>query len=116
MVKELQGLSLKIDLVSPDNQLVNTEEVLQASHRTSGQRPPAAPLEEEKAEVLHENEVVIAAGAAKAESTSKGNDSLTAIIEADLDFEKEFKAGQAKVPEEATQDVTSEEVDKGKST
>ena len=116
LVKELQGLSLKIDLVSPDNQLVNTEEVLQASHRTSGQRPPAAPLEEEKAEVLHENEVVVAAGAAKAESTSKGNDSLTAIIEADLDFEKEFKANQAKVPEEATQDVKSEEVDKGEST
>ncbi len=86
---------------------------MQASHRTSGHRPPATPLKEEKTEVLHENEVVVAAGAAKLENTFKGNDSLTAIIEADLDFEKEFKANQAKVPEEAVQDVKSEEVDGG---
>ena len=107
LVKELQGLSLKVDLVSPDNHLVSTEEILEANLRQDDRRRAAAvPLPEKRPAILKEeavSEESSAEGGGETGSKEKGED-LTSIIEEDLDFEQESQSKQVTVGEEVSQE------------
>ena len=91
LVKELQGLCLKIDLVGPDNQLVNTEDILEAGSNR-GRRPAVDSRTEARppVELQPASEPAAVVVAEAAEGEAKG-DSMTAMIEEDLDFESELK-------------------------
>ena len=54
--------------------------------------------------------MVITDSIASQVDASKRGDSLTAVIEADLDFEQESKATQETTVEEAAQEIQAEEI------
>ncbi len=117
LVKELQGLGLKIDLVDQDNKLVNAEEVLEATMRQKSQYRPTVKIPEE--DIVVES-LVGASGKAEADENSNESDlhetDLDEIIEEDLNFEREFEqlvtdkpAVDVPVEEIVAQDDVSEE-------
>ena len=96
LVKELQGLCLKIDLVSPDNRLVNTEVVLEAGLNRSRRRPvgQGAETRSSGAQPMEEAVSVAVAGAGAQQGEEAESHDMTAIIEEDLDFESKLKPAE----------------------
>ena len=88
LVKELQGLGLKIDLIDQDDQLVNAEEVLDANLHQKGQNQPTIVVPEE--ETVAAKQVASDSSEADEEDDEEENDNLDEIISSDINFDKEF--------------------------
>ena len=117
LVKELQGLGLKIDLVDQDNKLVNAEDILEASMRQKSFSQPTVKMPEEEIAV---EGLVVAEKTADDEEDDDESDlhesDLDEIIEGDLNFEREFEqpisnqpVNETPVEEVVVQDEISEE-------
>ena len=88
LVKELQGLGLKIDLVSPDNKLIDAEEVLKANLTKKGREQPVIEIPNEDIPI---EPVFAGENDNNAEpEEEEGGDNLEEIIGEDLNFDKEF--------------------------
>ena len=108
LVKELQGLGLKIDLVDQENQLVNAEEVLEASLHQKGQEQPIV-MPEETLEVAEVTASQPTEGDDSDDTETETDDSggdLDEIIGEDLNFSQEFETTE-------TDKETAEEKERG---
>lgn len=89
LVKELQGLGLKIDLIDQENQLINAEKILEANLQQKNREKVAVKMAEE---YILENE--IASSDNNDDDDENSNDLVEAITE-DLDFEQQINPIEA---------------------
>ena len=96
LVKELQGLGLKIDLVDQDDQLVNAEEVLEVNLHQKNKDQPAIVMEEEAETTAAEQVETASSEADEPEEGGSEEEDLDEMINDDISFEKEFGGAEEK--------------------
>ena len=99
LVKELQGLGLKIDLIDRDNKLVNAEQILEANLQRASREQLSVEVPQEEIPIEAESIVATSNGEDEEDKDSEINtNNLEEIIGEDLDFSKEVKHSAAGQP------------------